>query len=518
MTVDQLQRWVQRKYGRALTDEELAQLADVVGYTGGPISEDMFRNAQGLVDEAASSANIPVVGEPGQITSPVEPGSGRVEGTPSETVDVPAGPATPRTGGGTPAEDMDVAAAIADIKAWASSLGYTLNDAQIGQIATAIGFTGNRVSAQQLQAAKDWATANVATLFPGGAGGGTTGGTTGSASGGTTGGSMPGSTPGSAVGTPPSTTPAPTAPPQIQNLDTETVNLLKGWWRKTFMTDPTDAQLGEIARRVNYTGGPITPQQYAQIQGAAETLMREGGWKPPEEPTFENYLPTFSYEDFQFGEQAPAGYQAGPAFTPQAFAYGEQGPAAFDYAEFVAPGQEDVLRDPAYQRRLAEGQKALETSAAAKGLLRTGATLKGLSEYAQQQASDEYARAYQRQLGEYQMGRAGAKDEYEAGRQAYMDRYNKAYQEYLTNLENQKFAYSTGEQQRRSAYDEAQREYDRKYGMARDKYQTGYNKAFAEYQSKRSAAERQYEQDWNYWKYLQDDARERAKFAMNLSS
>jgi hypothetical protein len=246
--------------------------------------------------------------------------------------------------------------------------------------------------------------------------------------------------------------------------------------------------------------------------------MREGGWKPPEEPTFENYLPTFSYEDFQFGEQAPAGYQAGPAFTPGAFAYGEQEPTAFDYAEFVAPGQEAVLRDPAYQRRLAEGQKALETSAAAKGLLRTGATLKGLSEYAQQQASDEYARAYQRQLGEYQTNRAGAKEEYEAGQRAYMDRYNKAYQEYLTNLENQKFAYSTGEQQRRSAYDEAQREYDRKYRMAQDKYQTGYNKAFAEYQSKRSAAERQYEQDWNYWKYLQDDARERAKFAMGLSS
>ena len=505
MTVDQFQRWVQRKYGRALTDAELNDLAGAVGYTGGPISEELFTDAQALVDQAAADAGIPVVQGPGEISGPGEPG-GRVEGTPSETVEVPDGPVSLR-------DDMDIAQAVADLRAWASSLGYTLSDAQIATIAQAIGFTGNRVSAQQLQAAKDWATANVGTLFPGVMP------PAGSVSQPPPSAPPPSGSTAPPSGTPqPSPTPTPTPSPQIQNLDTETVNVLKDWWRQTFMTDPTDAQLVEIARRVNYTGGPITPKLYAKIQNTAETLMREGGWKPPEEPTFENYLPTFSYEDFQFGEQAPAGYQAGPAFTPGAFTYGEQAPAAFDYAEFVAPGQEAVLRDPAYQRRLAEGQKALETSAAAKGLLRTGATLKGLSEYAQQQASDEYARAYQRQLGEYQMGRAGAKEEYEAGRQAYMDRYNKAYQEYLTNLENQKFAYSTGEQQRRSAYDEAQREYERKYRMAQDKYQTGYNKAFAEYQSKRSAAERQYEQDWNYWKYLQDDARERAKFAMGLSS
>ena len=487
MSVEALQQWIQQTYGRRLNDAELAQLAEALNYTGGPITPDLFAQAQSLVEQAASAAGIPPIGGPEGIPAPSGP-------------ETPGGNA-PRTGGNTPAESMTTTDAAQALKEWATSQGYTLTDAQIGQIAQGVGFTGGMVGPDQLQAAKDWATANVGTLFPG---------------------VMP---PAGSVSQPPSsTTPQPsptptsTPSPQIQNLDTETANVLKDWWRQTFMTDPTDAQLVEIARRVNYTGGPITPKLYAQIQNTAETLMREGGWKPPEEPTFENYLPTFSYEDFQFGEQAPAGYQAGPAFTPGAFAYGEQGPAAFDYAEFVAPGQDAVLRDPGYQRRLAEGQKALETSAAAKGLLRTGATLKGLSEYAQQQASDEYARAYQRQLDEYQMGRAGAKEEYESGRQSYMDRYNKAYQEYLTNLENQKFAYSTGEQQRRSTYDEAQREYDRKYKMAQDKYQTGYNKAFAEYQSRRSAAEQQYEQDWNYWKYLQDDARERAKFAMGLSS
>jgi hypothetical protein len=312
------------------------------------------------------------------------------------------------------------------------------------------------------------------------------------------------------------TTPAPAEAPGA--TDTETLGVFRQWFERTFRRAATDADIAEVARRANYRGGPITPAQYVGIQNAAEAMMRDSGWRPPEEPNADAYLPTFAYEDFAFNEQAPGAFQPGQAFAAPAFQYGEQAPGAFDYAEFVPPSAESVLNDPAYQRRLEEGKKALETSAASKGLLRTGATLKSLSDYAQQQASDEYGRAYQRQMGEYQTNRAGAQQEYESGRQAYMDRYNQAYQEYLTNLENQRTGYQTGEQQRRSAYDEMQRDYERKYRMAQDKYQTGYNKAFAEYQSKRGAAEQQYQQDWNYWRYLQDDAFRRAQLNAGLSS
>lgn len=52
--------------------------------------------------------------------------------------------------------------------------------------------------------------------------------------------------------------------------------------------------------------------------------------------------------------------------------------------------------DPAYQRRLEEGQKAIERSAAARGGLLSGATTKRLQEFAQDLASDEYAQAYNR--------------------------------------------------------------------------------------------------------------------------
>lgn len=54
--------------------------------------------------------------------------------------------------------------------------------------------------------------------------------------------------------------------------------------------------------------------------------------------------------------------------------------------------------DPSYQFRLSEGQKALERSAAARGMLSSGRTLKALTGYAQNMASTEYQAAFDRFL------------------------------------------------------------------------------------------------------------------------
>lgn len=56
----------------------------------------------------------------------------------------------------------------------------------------------------------------------------------------------------------------------------------------------------------------------------------------------------------------------------------------------------DFQQDPGYQFRMDEGQKALERSAAAKGGLMGGGTLKALSRYGQDFASNEYTNAYNR--------------------------------------------------------------------------------------------------------------------------
>jgi len=52
--------------------------------------------------------------------------------------------------------------------------------------------------------------------------------------------------------------------------------------------------------------------------------------------------------------------------------------------------------DPGYGFRLAEGQKALERSAAARGGLLSGSMLKGTQRFGQGLASQEYASAYER--------------------------------------------------------------------------------------------------------------------------
>lgn len=52
--------------------------------------------------------------------------------------------------------------------------------------------------------------------------------------------------------------------------------------------------------------------------------------------------------------------------------------------------------DPSYQFRLGEGMKALDRTAAARGGLLSGATLKGAQRYGQGLASQEYGNAYNR--------------------------------------------------------------------------------------------------------------------------
>lgn len=69
---------------------------------------------------------------------------------------------------------------------------------------------------------------------------------------------------------------------------------------------------------------------------------------------------------------------------------------------FVAPTAVTEANDPGYAFRLAQGEQALENSAAARGGLLSGGTAKGLEDYAQNYASNEYGNVYGRALGEYQ--------------------------------------------------------------------------------------------------------------------
>lgn len=69
---------------------------------------------------------------------------------------------------------------------------------------------------------------------------------------------------------------------------------------------------------------------------------------------------------------------------------------------FQAPTTVDEQNDPGYQFRLAEGQKALEHSAAARGNVLGGAAMKAATRYGQDYSSNEYGNVYARRMGEYQ--------------------------------------------------------------------------------------------------------------------
>lgn len=89
-----------------------------------------------------------------------------------------------------------------------------------------------------------------------------------------------------------------------------------------------------------------------------------------------------------------------------------------DYSAFTA--------SPGYQFRLDEGMKAIERSAAARGGLRSGATMKSLGDYAQGQASQEYGNEWNRMAGLAGVGQTANSQNQQAG-QAYASGVSQAY-------------------------------------------------------------------------------------------
>ena len=72
-------------------------------------------------------------------------------------------------------------------------------------------------------------------------------------------------------------------------------------------------------------------------------------------------------------------------------------PLASEYQPF---GMQQFQQDPGYAFRMSEGMKALDRTAAARGGLLSGATLKGAQRYGQELGSQEYQNAFNRYQAE----------------------------------------------------------------------------------------------------------------------
>ncbi len=124
-------------------------------------------------------------------------------------------------------------------------------------------------------------------------------------------------------------------------------------------------------------------------------------------------------------------------YTPTA-PFDPSGDAYTPTPVYQGPSEADLRADSGYQFRVSEGQKALERSAAGKGLLLSGGQLKDLSRFSQGQAAQEYGAVYQRgyQRNQDVYGRSLASNQLAYGRdyQANADLYNRNLQAYQTDF------------------------------------------------------------------------------------
>ncbi len=143
-----------------------------------------------------------------------------------------------------------------------------------------------------------------------------------------------------------------------------------------------------------------------------------------------------------------------PSFTPPVYSPSQgpfqpgqfKAPPAFSYADFKAPTLEEAQNQPGYQFALDQGRKALENSAAARGVLRTGGTLKDLFSWGDKFGEQNYGNVFNQDLTGYQTNRANAADNYRTNYGISKDVFD-------TNYGTSKDAYNINNQTGLETYD-----------------------------------------------------------------
>lgn len=126
-----------------------------------------------------------------------------------------------------------------------------------------------------------------------------------------------------------------------------------------------------------------------------------------------------------FTSPTPTQLPTAPGFTPVPF---KQAPA------FSAPTLADAQNEPGFAFQLAEGNKALEHSAAAKGILNTGGTLKDIARWSQGLADTTYGNVYNRALNSYQTNyQTQYADPWKMQEQSALDAFNPQFSAWQTN-------------------------------------------------------------------------------------
>ena len=115
---------------------------------------------------------------------------------------------------------------------------------------------------------------------------------------------------------------------------------------------------------------------------------------------------------------------------------GYGGAPLFNAPKFTPPNPNSIFSDPSFQFRLNQGEDALQKSAAAKGVLRTSGTLKGILDYGQDAASQEYSNIFNRAAQTYGLNYTAAKDEFAPLYGSWQTTYQGDLQKYLNREDN----------------------------------------------------------------------------------
>lgn len=102
-----------------------------------------------------------------------------------------------------------------------------------------------------------------------------------------------------------------------------------------------------------------------------------------------------------------------------------------DMPQFHMPTLEDMLTDPGYKFRLGQGTQAMEQSAAARGTLNTGGTLRDLVDYGQSAASQEFGNVWNRNLDAYDRSYRGWQTLFGHGEHQNDLDYSRAYDKWI---------------------------------------------------------------------------------------
>ena len=167
------------------------------------------------------------------------------------------------------------------------------------------------------------------------------------------------------------------------------------------------------------------PMQYGGVGDYSESgrVGYDGNYYMDPNYRMEGGSTASAYDPATFGEFnekwtqefTPVPYTPSPAFAPTTpaqspFSFTAPTVTPFTYEDFIPPTAADMTDDPGYKIRLAEGLKAIDTSAAAHGTLLTGGTLKGLTKYGQEQGSNEFQNVYNRKASTWTANRGNAMD------------------------------------------------------------------------------------------------------------